>query len=145
MGRPIELGKAFEKALFAGDMAGMEAVLHPDLVYEMSGTPPIGGRFEGRDRVIRAFENREVGLGAGFDYQEISRDWFEDTANGKVFVEIYEKSWLPAAPDDVMVVRTCSVLTIEGDKIISIIDYTDSQIYSEFMARHEQQIPKFAK
>ncbi len=145
MGRPTELGRAFEKALFSGDKPGMEAVLHPGLVYETSGTPPIGGRFEGRDRVINAFETRETGLGAGFEYEEISREWFEDAAHGKVFVEIHEKSWLPVAPDDVMVVRTCSVLTIKDDKIVSIIDYTDSQIYSEFKARHEDQIPKFAK
>ena len=46
-------------------------------------------------RGIAAFENRETGLGPGFEFEQISRDWFEDEANDKVFVEIHEKSWLP--------------------------------------------------
>jgi ketosteroid isomerase-like protein len=144
MGKYIDIGQAFEAALFSGDQEDMQRVLHPDLTYEMSGFSPIGGRFEGRERVIAAFENREVGLGPGFEYQQISREWFEDQANGKVFVEIYEKSWLAKHPDDLLIVRTCSVLTFEGDRIISIIDYTDSQAYSEFLERHRADIPKFA-
>ncbi len=144
MGKYIDIGKAFEAALFSGDMEGLRRVLHTDMSYEMSGFPPIGGRFEGRERVIESFENREVGLGPGFEYEGLGRDWFEDAANGKVFVEIYEKSWLAQHPDDVLVVRTCSVLSFEGDQIISIIDYTDSQAYSEFKERHAAEIPKFA-
>jgi len=144
MARYIDIGKAFEAALFSGDEAGMHKVLHENVVYEMSGFPPIGGRFEGRDRVIESFENRAVGLGPGFEYEELSRNWYEDPANGKVFVEIHEKSWLAAHPDDRLIVRTCSVLTVEGDQIVSIIDYTDSQAYSEFKDRHAADIPKFA-
>ena len=59
-------------------------------------------------------------------------------------MEIYEKSWLAAYPEDLLIVRTCSALTIEGDQIVSIIDYTDSQAYSEFKERHAADIPKFA-
>ena len=61
MGKYIDIGRAFEKALFSGDEAGIQKVLHTDVVYEMSGFPPIGGRFEGRDRVLESFEKREVG------------------------------------------------------------------------------------
>ncbi len=143
MGKYIDIGKAFETAMFAGDVDGMNKVLHVDMVYEMSGFPPIGGRFEGREQVLAAFENREVGLGAGFEYEQISRNWNEDLTNGKVFVEIHEKSWLAVNPEDLLIVRTCSVLTIEGDQIVSIIDYTDSQAYSEFKDRNAADIPKF--
>ena len=48
-----------------------------------------------------------MALGPGFEYEQISRDWFEDEANGKVFVEIYEKSWLAKYPDDLLIVLTC--------------------------------------
>ncbi len=145
MGRFIDIGKAFETAMFAGDKAGMIKVLHPDLVYEMLGQPPIGGRFEGREAVMASFENRETGLGPGFEYEQLSRDWYEDPSSGKVFVEIHEKSWLADYPEDILQVRTCSVLTISGDQIISIIDYTDSEAYAEFKARHEKDIPKFSQ
>ena len=145
MGKFIEVGKAFETALFSGDTAGLQKVLHKNVFYEMSGFPPIGGRFDGRDNVIQSFEDRAVGLGPGFEYEQLARDWFEDSANGKVFVEIHEKSWLAAHPDDVLIVRTCSVLTVVGDQITSIIDYTDSQAYSEFKDRHAADIPKFAR
>lgn len=144
MGRFIEIGKAFETAMYAGDKGGMNKVLHPDLVYEMLGHPPLGGRFEGRERVIASFENRETGLGPGFEYEELSREWYEDPTNGKVFVEIHEKSWLADYPEDILQVRTCSVLTFSGDQIISIIDYTDSEAYAEFKLLHEKDIRKFA-
>lgn len=145
MGRCIDIGKAFEKALFSGDVEGLRNVLHPDMTYEMSGQPPIGGRFEGRERVIESFEKREVGLGPGFEYQELAREWYEDEAHGKVFVEIHERSWLPDHPEDVLEVRTCSVLTIKDEQIVSIIDYTDSEAYAAFKSRHEAEIPKFAR
>ncbi len=144
MGKYMDIAKAFEAALFSGDQEGIRQTMHPDMAYEMLGRPPLGGRFEGRERVIASFENREVGLGPGFEYQQISREWFEDEANGKVFVEIYEKSWLAKHPDDLLIVRTCSVLSFRDGKIISIIDYTDSQAYAEFKERHEGEIPKFA-
>lgn len=145
MGRFIDMGKAFEAALFSGDQEGIRQTMHPDISYEMLGRPPLGGRFEGRENVIASFENRLVGLGPGFEYEQISRDWFEDEANGKVFVEIYEKSWLAQYPDDLLIVRTCSVLSFQDGKIISIIDYTDSQAYAQFKERHEGEIPKFAQ
>ena len=144
MGRNMEVGKAFESALFSGDREGLRKIFHPDAVYEVLGTPPTGGRFEGRDRIIASFENRETGLGPGFEYEQISRDWYEDEANEKVFVEIHEKSWLPAHPEDILVVRTCAVMTFSGGQITSLIDYTDSQAYAEFKARHEAEIPKFS-
>ena len=144
MGKNIEIGKAFENALFSGDREGLRKVFHPDAVYEVLGSPPTGGRFEGRDRVIASFENRATGLGPGFEYEQFSRHWYEDEAHGKVFVEIHERSWLPAHPDDILEVRTCSVMTIAAGQIISLIDYTDSQAYAEFKARHESEIPKFA-
>ena len=144
MGKYMDIGKAFEAALFHGDQEGIRQTMHPDMAYEMLGRPPLGGRFEGQEQVIAAFENREVGLGPGFEYQQISREWFEDEANGKVFVEIYEKSWLAKHPDDLLIVRTGSVLSFQDGKIISIIDYTDSQAYVEFKERHAADIPKFA-
>ena len=143
MGKLIEIGKAFESAMFSGDQEGMKKVLHKNLTYEMLGQPPIGGHFEGRDRVIASFENREVGLVPGFEYQQIGRSWHEAPATGKVFVEIHEKSWLADYPDDILEVKTCSVLTIAGDQIVSIIDYTDSEAYAGFLQRHREHIPKF--
>jgi len=143
MSHSIDVGKAFESALFSGDADGMRKVLHENLVYIVLGQPPLGGHFEGREQVMAAFENRETGLGPGFEYQEIGRQWYEDAGHGKVFVEIHEKSWLPDYPDDILEVRTCSVMTIAGDQIVSIVDYTDSEAYATFLARHREHIPKF--
>ena len=143
MGRLIDIGQAFESALFSGDTDALKKVLHESLVYEVLGEPPTGGSFQGRDRVLAAFEKRETGLGPGFDYQELGRSWHEDRSSSKVFVEIHERSWLPDFPDDILEVRTCSVITIVGDVIVSIIDYTDSQAYADFLALHREHIPKF--
>ena len=143
MGKLIDVGQAFETAMYSGDKAGMEKVLHESLTYEMLGQPPIGGVFEGRDRVMESFENREAGLGPGFEYQQIGWNWHEAPDSGKVFVEIHEKSWLADFPDDILEVKTCSTLTIVGDQIVSIIDYTDSEAYAGFLERHREHIPKF--
>jgi ketosteroid isomerase-like protein len=42
------------------------------------------------------------------------------------------------------VVRTCSVAAISDGRITSLIDYTDSAAYEAFLARHRDQLPKFA-
>lgn len=80
----------------------------------MSDKPPIGGRFEGREWVIESFDNRKTSLSPGFEYQELAHNWFEDETGRKVLAEFHERSWLPGHPDDVLEVRTCSVLTFTG-------------------------------
>ena len=36
-----------------------------DVIYWVAGRPPLGGEWKGRSAVLRAFERREFGLGAG--------------------------------------------------------------------------------
>jgi ketosteroid isomerase-like protein len=139
----VAIGKAYEKALFAGRMDEVAKILTEDVAYWVAGAPPIGGEWRGRDAVLRAFANREFGLGAAdWGYEELYRDWYE--AEERVIVEIREKSWLLAVPDDVMDQRTCVVLRFRGDRIAVMRDYTDTAIYEAFVARNRARLPKFS-
>lgn len=144
MSRRMEIAKAYEKALFAGDRAGVGARFTDDVVYWVAGVPRIGGEWRGREAVLDALWNREPGLGAAdWGYEDVWRLWYE--AEDRVIVEIREKSWLKSAPTDVMDQRTCVVIKFQEDKICELRDYTDSHLYEEFLNRHRSELPKFSK
>lgn len=93
--------------------------------------------------MLRAFSNRELGLGAAdWDYEDLAREWYD--ADQRVVVEIHERSWLKSSPDDVMDQRTLVVLRFRGDRICEMRDYSDSALYLDFPARHTAELPKFA-
>ena len=141
MTQRMMIAKAYEKALFAGDMEEVGSYFTDDVVYWIAGAPPLGGEWRGRAAVLRAFANREFGLGAAdWGYEEIWRDWYD--GDDRVIVEIRERSWLKSAPGGVMDQRTCVVLKFRGDKICELRDYTDSHIYEQVRARHPE-LPKF--
>jgi ketosteroid isomerase-like protein len=138
----MEIAKAYEKALFAGDRAAVGARFTDDVVYWVAGVPRIGGEWRGREVVLDALWNREPGLGAAdWGYEDVWRVWYE--AEDRVIVEIREKSWLKSAPNDVLDQRTCVVIKFKEDKICELRDYTDSHSYEEFLKRHRSELPKF--
>lgn len=142
MSKRMEIAKAYEKALFAGDRDGVGRHFTDDIVYWVAGKPRIGGEWRGREAVLDALWNREPGLGAAdWGYEDVWRNWYE--ADERVIVEIRERSWLKSAPDDVMDQRTCVVIKFAGDRICNMRDYTDSHIYEEFLQRHRGELPKF--
>jgi hypothetical protein len=64
---------AFEKCVASDDWSLLEPFFTEDAVYDVPAAPPLGGRFEGRDRVLayfqevldrfdRRFESRELAL-----------------------------------------------------------------------------------
>ena len=137
----MALAKAYEQALFAGRMDEVAGHFTEDVVYWVAGAPPIGGERRGRAAVLRAFTNREPGLGAAdWGYEDVWREWYN--AADRVIVEIRERSWLKQSPDDVMDQRTCVVLKFRGDRICELRDYTDSHLYETFRRRHPE-LPKF--
>ena len=138
----MRIATAYEAALFAGRMDEVGSYFTDDISYWVAGAPPLGGTWSGREAVLRAFNNREFGLGAAdWGYEEIERTWYD--ADDRVIVEIHERSWLKSAPDDVMDARTCVVIRFEGDRIAEMRDYTDAWMYAEFLARHRSELPKF--
>lgn len=139
----LAIAHAFEQALFAGRMDEVGGYFTDDVVYWIAGAPPLGGEWRGRDAVLRAFTNREFGLGAAdWGYEEVWRDWYQ--ADARVIVEIREKSWLKGAPQDVMDQRTCVVIRFRGEQISEMRDYTDAHLYEEFRRRHPE-LPKFSR
>ncbi|MEW6271178.1 MAG: nuclear transport factor 2 family protein [Thermodesulfobacteriota bacterium] len=141
MTRRMEIAKAYEKALFAGDWGGVARLFTEDVVYWVAGEPPIGGEWRGRDAVLRAFREREFGLGAAdWGYDEVWRDWYD--ADDRVIVEIRERSWLGHAPDDRIDQRTCVVIRFAGERICEMRDYSDASVYERFRARHPE-LPRF--
>jgi ketosteroid isomerase-like protein len=137
----LAIAHAYEKALFAGRMDEVGACFTDDIVYWIAGDPPLGGEWHGRDAVVRAFTNREFGLGAAdWGYEEVWRDWY--AADERVIVEIRERSWLKSAPSDVMDQRTCVVIRFRGEQIAEMRDYADAHVYEEFRRRHPE-LPKF--
>jgi ketosteroid isomerase-like protein len=138
----MRIAKAYEAALFAGRMDEVGSYFTDDISYWVAGAPPLGGTWQGREAVLRAFNNREFGLGAAdWGYEELYRTWYD--ADDRVIVEIHERSWLKSSPDDVMDARTCVVIRFEGNRITGMRDYTDAWLYAEFLARHRSELPKF--
>jgi ketosteroid isomerase-like protein len=139
----LEIAQAYERALFAGRMDEVGRRFTDDIVYWVAGKPPIGGEWRGRDAVLRAFANREPGLGAAdWGSEDVWRDWYE--ADERVIVEVRERSWLKSAPNDVMDQRTCVVIRFRGDRICEMRDYADSHRYEEFLTRHRDALLKFS-
>ena len=144
MSRRMEIAKAYEKALFAGQRNEVGSYFTDDIVYWVAGTPRIGGEWRGREAVLNALWNREPGLGAAdWGSEDVWRDWYD--ADERVIVEIRERSWLKSAPKDIMDQRTCVVIKFRGEQICEMRDYTDSHIYEEFLKRHRKELPKFAR
>ena len=144
MSRRMEIAKAYEKALFAGQRDEVGSYFTDDIVYWVAGQSRIGGEWRGREAVLDALWNREPGLGAAdWGYEDVWRDWYD--ADERVIVEIRERSWLNSAPTDVMDQRTCVVIRFRGERICEMRDYTDSHVYEEFLKRHRKELPKFAR
>ena len=142
MSRRMEIAKAYEKALFAGQRDEVGSYFTDDIVYWVAGTPRIGGEWRGREAVLNALWNREPGLGAAdWGSEDVWRDWYD--ADERVIVEIRERSWLKSAPKDIMDQRTCVVIKFRGEQICEMRDYTDSHVYEEFLKRHRKELPKF--
>ena len=143
MSERMAVARAYEKALFAGKMDEVASYFTDDIVYWVAGAPPLGGEWRGKAAVLRAFDQREPGLGAAdWGYEDLERSWYD--TDERVIVEIREKSWLKSAPGDVMDQRTCAVIRFRGGKICEMRDYTDSHAYEEFLKRHRAELPKFA-
>lgn len=139
----LSIAHAYERDLFAGAWDAVGELLTEDVSYWVAGAPPIGGEWHGRSAVIRAFANREFGLGAAdWGHEDVSRTW-SAAGEDRVVVEIREKSWLQSDPADVMDQRTCSILRFRGARIDRLEDYTDSQVYERFATRHRDALPKF--
>ena len=139
----MRIAKAYEAALLAGRMEEVGSYFTDDVVYWVAGAQPLGGTWQGRGAVVRAFENREPGLGAAdWGSEDLERTWYD--ADDRVIVEIRERSWLKSAPDDVMDQRTCVVIRFRDNLICELRDYTDTAIYEKFAARHRPELPKFA-
>jgi len=144
MSRRMEIAKAYEKALFAGQRDEVGSYFTDDIVYWVAGQSRIGGEWRGREAVLDALWNREPGLGAAdWGYEDVWRDWYD--ADERVIVEIRERSWLKSAPKDIMDQRTCVVIRFRGERICEMRDYTDSHVYEEFLKRHRKELPKFAR
>jgi len=142
MSRRMEIAKAYEKALFAGQRDEVGSYFTDDIVYWVAGAPRIGGEWRGREAVLNALWNREPGLGAAdWGSEDVWRDWYD--ADERVIVEIRERSWLKSAPKDIMDQRTCVVIKFRGEQICEMRDYTDSHVYEEFLKRHRKELPKF--
>ncbi len=137
----MAIAKAYERALFAGRMDEVASYFTDDAVYWVAGAPPIGGEWRGPAAIVRAFAQREFGLGAAdWGYEEIWRDWY--LADERVIVEIRERSWLKSAPADIIDQRTCVVIRFRGERICEMRDYSDAHLYEQFRARHPE-LPKF--
>src|SRR5437762_7404404 len=115
MSRRMDVAKAYEKALFAGNRTEAGSYFTDDIVYLVAGAPRIGGEWRGREAVLDVLWNREPGLGAAdWGYEDVWRVWY--AAEDRVIVELRERWWLMADPRDVRDQRACSILTCRRDR-----------------------------
>src|SRR5207249_7335619 len=61
MSKRMDVARAYEQALFAGRMDEVGGYFTDDISYWVAGRPPIGGAWQGRDRVLRGVTHREAG------------------------------------------------------------------------------------
>ncbi len=136
------IARAYEAAMFAGRMDEVASYFTDDIEYWVAGDPPIGGTWTGKAAVLRAFERREPGLGpADWGTEDVERVWYD--ADDRVIVEIRERSWLRAAPEDVLDQRTCVVIRFRDGLICGMRDYTDAGVYARFAQRHREDLERF--
>lgn len=77
----MAIAKAYERALFAGKLDEVAGYFTDDVVYWVAGAPPLGGEWRGTAAVLRAFEQREPGLGAAdWGYEDLERSWYDAEA-----------------------------------------------------------------
>src|SRR3989441_12270056 len=97
MSRRMDVAKAYEKALFAGNRTETGSFFTDDIVYWVAGARRIGGEWRGREAVLDALWDREAGLGtAGWGSEDVWRDWYE--ADGRGIGEPRERAWVKADP-----------------------------------------------
>ena len=66
-----EYANAFEDAFKSDDWSVVEPFFIEDAVYEISGTPPFGGRHEGRDAILEYMQRSVDSFDRRFDEREI--------------------------------------------------------------------------
>lgn len=118
--RFLEYAAAFEQTYDDDDWERLEPYFTEDAVYTVTGGPPLGGRFEGRKRVLdqlrqvldaldRRFDERRV---QPVDEPKVGKDWFEMDWRAT-----YEKA---GCPD--LVFEGSERVTFRGDRIILMED-----------------------
>ena len=60
MSRRLDVARAYEKALFAGNRTETGSYFTDDIVYWVAGARRIGGEWRGREAVLDALWNREA-------------------------------------------------------------------------------------
>lgn len=70
--RFAEYAAAFEQSFATDDWSHVEPYFADDAVYEVTLSPPMGGRFEGRGRILEYFKFVLDGFDRRFDSREIA-------------------------------------------------------------------------
>jgi hypothetical protein len=121
--RFFEYAAAFDKAYADDDWTRLEPYFTDDAVYAVTGGPPLGGRFEGRDRVISHLRESVEELDRRFAERRIEPLAEPEIEGDTVSLRwrcTYVKTW---SPD--LVFDGTERATFAGDRIRLLEDIVD--------------------
>lgn len=117
---------AFEKAVGSGEWGGLDEFFTEDARYRVSGGPPLGGDWYGRDEVIGALRRSVDGLDRQFD-ERILRGLAPPTAKGPCVTLHWGVTYhLESAPD--LSFDGIERATFRGDQIEDLEDEIEPEI-----------------
>jgi hypothetical protein len=133
----MEYAIAFEKTFADDDWARLEPCFAEDAVYTVTGGPPLGGRFEGREKLLEQLRNSVDELDRKFAVRRVELvgtpktgdDWFEIGWRAT-----YEK---PGCPD--LVFEGVERATFLGERIVLLEDTIEpeaGQRIKEYQSRY---------
>ncbi|MEM9174559.1 MAG: nuclear transport factor 2 family protein [Myxococcota bacterium] len=135
--RFIEFAAAFEKAYVDDDWTRLEPFLTEDAVYEVTGGPPLGGRWTGRQAVLTQLKASVDGLDRHFDERKTELLGAPVAADDTVTFDWRGTYTLAGKPD--LVFGGTERVEFEGDRIRFFTDLVtdeDAQRVYAYQAEH---------
>ena len=135
--RFLEYAAAFEQTFADDDWARLERYFAEDVIYVVTGEPPLGGRWEGRNRLLEHLCNSLNELDRKFDERRV-----EPVGTPIIGENSFEMSWRgtytrSGCPD--LVFEGTERATFEGDRIRLLEDLIEDgadQRIQEYLARY---------
>jgi len=135
--RFVEYAAAFEQTFVDDDWGRLEAYFSEDATYVVTGGPPLGGRWEGRQHLLEQLRNSVNELDRKFDERRVEL-LGTPTIGEKTFEVRWRGTYTKAGCPDLVLEGTERV-TFEGDRIRLLEDFieegVDRQI-QEYLSRY---------
>jgi hypothetical protein len=135
--RFVEYAAAFEQTYADDDWARLEAYFAEDAIYVVTGGPPLGGRWEGREQVLEQLRKSVNEMDRKFDERRV-----EPLGTPTIGENSFEMSWrgtYTKAGCPPLVLEGTERATFEGNRIRLLEDLIEDGVdrrIQEYLARY---------